>query len=73
MRRYTVTVRLHTCPVKHSLQQATVEASNPATAVNRGLREILARPGVKGRRHGKLELVLVPHANAAAAEEPADG
>lgn len=52
--------------VKDAVQQARVAATGFALAAKAGLKEILARPGVKGKRHRHIQLVitLCPHASA---------
>jgi hypothetical protein len=58
MRRYTITARFHEAPVKDSLQRATATGRTLSAAVSRALREILARPGIKKRRHRTVTIVV---------------
>jgi hypothetical protein len=58
MRRYTISCRFHEARVKASFQRATAEGRTLSVAVSRALREILARPGVKGRRHRVVQITV---------------
>ena len=58
MRRYTITCRFHEAKVKASFQRATAEGRTLSVAVSRALREILARPGVKGHRHRVVQITV---------------
>jgi len=58
MRRYTISCRFHEAKVKVSFQRATAEGRTLSVAVSRALREILARPGVKGHRHRVVQITV---------------
>ena len=64
MRRYTITCRFHEAKVKASFQRATAEGRTLSVAVSRALREILARPGVKGRRHRVVQITVAYAGNS---------
>jgi hypothetical protein len=59
MPRFHLRVTLPHLKVKDAVHEIIAEAGTPSAAVARGLRAILQRPGVKGKRHPSLTLSLV--------------
>ncbi len=58
-KEYAVSVLFPEVLVKHSRQQIRVSASNLRLAANEGLKAILKREGIKGRRLNRVQLVVV--------------
>lgn len=66
MPRFHLRVTFPHLKVKDAVQEETAEAGTPSAAVARGLRAIMRRPGVKGKRHPSLTLSLVRVAESTA-------
>lgn len=56
--RYAIQVTFPRLKVKDAVQQARVEAASLPQAVRLTLKEILRRPGVKGKQHRQLALTV---------------
>jgi hypothetical protein len=59
MPRFHLQVTFPHLKVKDAVQDVTVEAGTPPTAAARGLRDILKRPGVKGKHHQSMKLTMI--------------
>lgn len=58
MKAYSVTVHLPEAPCPVAFQNTTIECSNMVPAVARALKAILQRPGIKGRRHRRIQITV---------------
>lgn len=56
---YSIYAECHDAPAKHARQTTTARGSNLRLACNEGLKGILTREGIKGRRHQKVKLTIV--------------
>ncbi|MEW6545035.1 MAG: hypothetical protein AB1411_15680 [Nitrospirota bacterium] len=69
-KRYQIVAKFNQALVKHRVQTVSVEASNIPTALARGLREIMRRPGIKKVRHRALTISVVLSHAADASTDP---
>lgn len=51
MKRWYITAKFPQALAKNTFQTATVLAGSLPLAANRGLKEIMSREGIKGKRH----------------------
>ncbi len=58
MKRYHVSAEFPQALAKHTFQSVTVAAGSLPVAAARGIRELLKREGIKGRRHRVVKLVI---------------
>jgi hypothetical protein len=56
---YSIYAEFYDVPVKYARQTTTARGGNLRLACNEGLKAILAREGIKGRRHHKVKLTIV--------------
>jgi len=57
--RFFIYAEFHDVPAKLAHQQTTITASNVRLACNDGLKELLKKDGIKGRRHQRMKLTIV--------------
>ena len=57
--RFSIYVEFHDVPAKLAHQQTTITASNVRLACNDGLKELLKKDGIRGRRHQRIKLTIV--------------
>lgn len=57
--RFSIYAEFHDVPAKLAHQQTTITASNVRLACNDGLKELLKKDGIKGRRHQRIKLTIV--------------
>lgn len=58
MKRISITLHSESLPAAHAFHSATVEASTLAAAIAKGVRELLKRDHVKGKRIREFTLTI---------------
>lgn len=59
MNRYQVTAKFPQALSKDTFQSVSVNAGSYALAANRGLKDLMKRDGIKGRRHKNVQVTII--------------
>jgi hypothetical protein len=59
MNRYQVTAKFPQALSKDCFQSTTVDATTFAIAADRGLKNLMSRPGIKGKRHSNVQVTII--------------
>lgn len=59
MHRYQVTAKFPQALAKDAFQSVSVDATSFAIAADRGMKELMKRPGIKGKRHHNVQVTII--------------